>query len=97
MPADIAISVPKIAESSDDKIGFIAVRSSATIRLEFDCPKMKRKLESVGSLGHQVSSAPVADHSPIGLKAIEAIHKIGTSVSANAARIAAVAEQLERD
>ena len=69
--------------------GLIAVLSSATIRLVSDLPKMNSKLLSVGCLGHQVRSAPVADHSPIGLNAIDAIHRIGISVIASAAKIAA--------
>ena len=85
----MAMTVPKIADSSDDRIGFSAVRSSATIRLESDSPKMKRKFDSVGFCGHQVRSAPVADHSPIGLNAIDTIHRIGISVTPSASRIAA--------
>ena len=50
---------------------------------------MKRKLLSVGCCGHQVSSAPVADHSPIGLKAIDTIHRIGINATATATKIAA--------
>ena len=85
----MAIAVPDTADSSDETIGFMAVRSSATIKLVVDSPNMKRKLPSVGFFGHQVRSAPVADHSTIGLNAIDSIHRIGTSVIAIAARIAA--------
>ncbi|MGT2467504.1 hypothetical protein ACVOMV_25450 [Mesorhizobium atlanticum] len=46
-------------------------------------------MASVGCFGHHVRSAPVADHSPIGLKAIDTIQRIGTSVTAIAERIAA--------
>ena len=89
VPADMAIAVPNTADSSDERIGFSAVRASATIKLLVDSPKTKRKLLSVGFFGHHVRSAPVADHSAIGLKAIDTIHRIGTSVTAIAARIAA--------
>ena len=67
----------------------MAVRSRATIRLVVDSPNTKRKFPSVGFFGHQVRSAPVADHSTIGLNAIDSIHRIGTSVIAIAAKIAA--------
>ena len=85
----MAMAVPNTADSSDDRIGFSAVRSSATIRLLVDSPNTNWKLLSVGCFGHHVRSAPVADHSAIGLNAIDTIHRIGTSVTAIAARIAA--------
>jgi hypothetical protein len=67
----------------------IAVLSSATIRLVLDLPKMNSKLLNVGCLGHHVSSEPVADHSPTGLKAMDAIQSMGISVIAIAAKITA--------
>ena len=89
MPAVIAISVPKLAASSEARIGRPAVRSSATIRSDPDWPKINRKLSSVGFFGHQVRSAPEACHSAIGLNAIEIIQIVGTSDSARNAKIAA--------
>ena len=85
----MAMAVPKTAESSEDRMGFNAVRSSATIRLLVDSPKTKRKLSSVGFCGHQVSASPVADHSGIGLKAMDSIHRIGTSATESARKMAA--------
>ncbi len=89
MPADMAIAVPNTADNSDDRIGFSALRSSATIKLLVDSPNTNWKLLSVGFFGHQVRSAPVADHSAIGLKAIDIIHRIGINVTAMATRIIA--------